>query len=80
MKSMKSLAIACALAICATLSLQAGPAGCCEKAKKAGKTCEHQCCIDAAKDGKNCTKCKGSGDIKDNKKDEKKDEKKDDKK
>ncbi|MDO8541050.1 MAG: hypothetical protein Q7S40_11490 [Opitutaceae bacterium] len=38
-------------------------AGCCTKAQKADKTCEHPCCVDAAKKGDNCTKCKGSGKI-----------------
>ena len=30
---------------------------CCEKAKAAGKTCEHACCVKAAKDAKTCEKC-----------------------
>ena len=30
---------------------------CCDKAKKAGKTCDHPCCIEAEKGGKMCTKC-----------------------
>jgi hypothetical protein len=30
---------------------------CCEKAKKAGKECEHACCKDAAKNKKTCEKC-----------------------
>jgi hypothetical protein len=38
-------------------------AGCCAKAQSAGKTCEHACCVAAAKEGNNCTKCKGSGKI-----------------
>ena len=32
-------------------------AACCEKAKAAGKECEHKCCVDAKKDGKVCKKC-----------------------
>ena len=36
-------------------------AGCCVKAKDAGKTCSHACCVEAAKAGNNCTKCGGSG-------------------
>jgi len=32
-------------------------AACCEKAKAAGKTCEHPCCVTATKDGKVCEKC-----------------------
>ena len=38
-------------------------AGCCAKAEAAGKVCEHECCIAAAKAGNNCEKCKGSGKI-----------------
>ena len=38
-------------------------AGCCVKAKDAGKTCAHACCVEAAKAGNNCTKCGGSGKI-----------------
>ncbi len=30
---------------------------CCEKAKAAGKTCEHPCCVKAVADGKVCEKC-----------------------
>jgi len=30
---------------------------CCDKAQKAGKTCDHKCCVAAAADGKVCTKC-----------------------
>lgn len=30
---------------------------CCEKAKAAGKECEHKCCVKAKKDGKVCEKC-----------------------
>mgnify|MGYP001627497384 CR=1 FL=1 len=38
-------------------------AGCCAKAQSEGKTCAHPCCVEAAKAGDNCTKCKGSGKI-----------------
>ena len=38
-------------------------AGCCAKAQGEGKTCAHPCCVEAAKAGDNCTKCKGSGKI-----------------
>ena len=38
-------------------------AGCCAKASADGKTCAHPCCVDAAKAGNNCEKCKGSGKI-----------------
>jgi hypothetical protein len=30
---------------------------CCDKAKKAGKTCEHKCCVEAEKKGELCGKC-----------------------
>ncbi len=30
---------------------------CCDKAKAAGKECEHKCCVKAKKDGKACEKC-----------------------
>jgi hypothetical protein len=30
---------------------------CCEKAKAAGKECEHPCCVKAKADGKVCEKC-----------------------
>ena len=36
-------------------------AGCCTKAKDAGKACSHACCVESAKAGNNCTKCGGSG-------------------
>jgi hypothetical protein len=35
-------------------------AKCALKAEKAGKTCDHACCVAAAKDGKNCEKCGGT--------------------
>jgi hypothetical protein len=39
------------------------PAGCCVKAEAKGEKCAHECCIEAAKAGNNCEKCKGSGKI-----------------
>lgn len=30
---------------------------CCDKADKAGKACEHKCCVAAATDKKVCEKC-----------------------
>ena len=43
-------------------ALLAGPAfaaekTCCEKAKEAGKACDHKCCVEATKAGKVCEKC-----------------------
>ena len=32
-------------------------AACCEKAKAAGKECDHKCCVEAKKAGKSCEKC-----------------------
>lgn len=33
------------------------PGGCCDKAAKAGKKCEHKCCVEAEKKGEVCKKC-----------------------
>jgi hypothetical protein len=57
MKSIKMFTmIACALALLAApLSVRAE--SCCEKAKTAGKDCEHTCCVEAAKAKKVCEKC-----------------------
>ncbi|HUR58909.1 MAG TPA: hypothetical protein VM029_14440 [Opitutaceae bacterium] len=38
-------------------------AGCCAKAKTAGKACDHGCCVAAAKEGNNCAKCGGAGKV-----------------
>ena len=54
---MKSLsAIICALVLVGSLAA-ARAETCCEKAKAAGKACEHKCCIKAKADGKVCEKC-----------------------
>ena len=54
---MKSItAIVCALAMLGSVSL-ARAESCCDKAKAAGKECEHKCCQKAKKDGKVCEKC-----------------------
>jgi hypothetical protein len=57
MKSIKLMSlIVCAFALTlGTANLQAE--SCCDKAKKAGKTCEHKCCVEAAKAKKVCEKC-----------------------
>ena len=57
MKSIKLFTmIACTLALLAsTVSVNAE--SCCDKAKKAGKECEHKCCVEAAKAKKTCEKC-----------------------
>jgi hypothetical protein len=55
MKTIKLLTvIACTLAWFAT---SANAETCCEKAKKAGKECSHDCCKKAAADKKVCEKC-----------------------
>ncbi len=38
-------------------------APCCVKAQADSKACTHGCCVEAAKAGDNCSKCKGSGKI-----------------
>ncbi|MBI4622523.1 MAG: hypothetical protein HY736_04775 [Verrucomicrobia bacterium] len=52
-----------ALAFAGEAKVESKVAGCCAKAAKADKKCEHECCVAAAKDGMNCTKCKGLGPI-----------------
>src|SRR5258706_13557744 len=42
---------------------------CCQKAKAAGKECEHKCCVEAHKKGESCKKCNPNGE--DIKKDDK---------
>ena len=53
------LILAGIIALVASTSTYAEEAklSCCEKAKAAGKTCEHPCCVKAAADGKVCEKC-----------------------
>ncbi len=72
MKFVKVLAaVAFAVALSTTLALAADKAadkkappgkvaGCCAKAAKDGKACDHACCVEAAKGNKNCEKCKGT--------------------
>ena len=64
MKFIKMLtAVAFAFAVCATVASaevkEIKKGGCCDKAKQAGKDCEHKCCVEAKKDGKICEKCNG---------------------
>ena len=49
--------IAAAAFAFAILATPAFAESCCEKAKAAGKTCEHKCCVAATKEGKVCEKC-----------------------
>ena len=75
MKFVKVLvAVAFAVALTASLAIAADKkdekkadhppgkvAGCCAKAAKDGKACDHgACCVEAAKNNKNCEKCKGT--------------------
>ena len=73
MKFVKVLvAVAFAVALTASLAIAADKkdekkappgkvAGCCAKAAKDGKACDHgPCCVEAAKNNKNCEKCKGT--------------------
>ena len=56
-QNMKSIsAILCAVALLGSLAV-ASAETCCEKAKAAGKDCEHKCCVKAKADGKVCEKC-----------------------
>lgn len=66
-KSLLTFAIvslfAAGLAMAAADKVENKTAGCCAKAQAEGKTCSHKCCVESAKTGDNCTKCKGSGKI-----------------
>jgi hypothetical protein len=54
---MKSItAVIAALALLGSISF-ASAESCCDKAKAAGKECDHKCCVKAKKDGKTCEKC-----------------------
>jgi hypothetical protein len=56
-KYMKSIsAIICALVLLGSMAAVRAET-CCEKAKAAGKDCEHKCCVKAKADGKVCEKC-----------------------
>lgn len=66
-KSLMTFAVvslfAAGLAFAAAEKVENKTAGCCTKAQGEGKTCAHACCVENAKKGDNCTKCKGSGKI-----------------
>lgn len=49
--------IAFAFAVLSTPVFAETHAACCEKAKAAGKECEHKCCVEAKKEKKECAKC-----------------------
>jgi hypothetical protein len=52
--------------------MPAKAAGCCSKSEAKGEVCSHGCCVEAAKAGNNCEKCKGSGKLEKKEKKEKK--------
>ena len=55
--NMKSIsAIICALVLLGSMAVVRAES-CCDKAKAAGKDCEHKCCVKAKKEGKTCEKC-----------------------
>jgi hypothetical protein len=56
MKPTKLLSILLCVSVSTFTSISAY-AGCCQDAKKAGKACDHPCCIAAAKAKKSCEKC-----------------------
>jgi hypothetical protein len=62
-KSLLVLSLASLFAASWAFAAENKTAGCCAKAQGEGKTCAHPCCVEAAKAGDNCTKCKGSGKI-----------------
>src|SRR5581483_1525266 len=76
MKFIKYLSVLTCAAAVLTGSALAKQADCCKKAADKGEACSHKCCVAAAKDGKECEKCGGSGEIEKKKDDKKKDDKK----
>ena len=55
---MKTIKLITMLALSmAWMNLSVNAESCCDKAKKAGKECEHACCKEAAKAKKTCEKC-----------------------
>ena len=61
--SIIAVAVASLFSVSVMFAAESKVAGCCAKAQSEGRTCDHACCVAAAKDGDNCTKCKGSGKI-----------------
>ena len=58
MKQIRFLtAMACLAAFLGSVTFAPAAESCCDKAKAAGKQCEHKCCVKAAKDKKVCEKC-----------------------
>jgi hypothetical protein len=73
-KTLSALAFAIALMATPAFAAEHKQADCCKKAADDKKTCTHKCCVAAAKDGKECEKCGGSGELpKKDKKDKKSD-------
>ena len=56
-KILTAMAFAFTLALSLPPAYAATHAACCEKAKAAGKECEHKCCVEAKKEKKDCEKC-----------------------
>jgi hypothetical protein len=54
---MKKSSLIVTLIAAASLSVTVWAKSCCDKAKEAGKACDHACCVDATKAGKVCDKC-----------------------
>lgn len=56
-KIVTAAAFALTLAMSSAFAAETTHAACCEKAKAAGKECEHKCCVEAKKENKPCEKC-----------------------
>lgn len=56
-KVLTATAFAFALLVTSAISAEGVHAACCEKAKAAGKECDHKCCVEAKTAGKDCAKC-----------------------
>jgi len=64
MKALKILIVSlCACSLMLASSALAEQGKCCAEASKKDKTCTHPCCVAAAKDGKECEKCGGKGEL-----------------
>ena len=63
MKLLKTLFVTLCVASLLSLNALAEQAGCCASAVKKGAVCDHKCCVAAAKDGKECEKCGGKGEL-----------------
>lgn len=57
MKTIKLFTMIAAAAALLAVTPSAYAESCCDKAKKAGKECDHKCCVEATKAKKTCEKC-----------------------